>query len=159
MNNYSHKTYTVEEALQKLMHFCAYRERSQKEVEDKLNNMRMIPEAKEKIVVKLMQEGFLNEERFARSFVRGKFRIKKWGKIRIRQELKRKEISEPIIKLGLTEINEKEYRSALYELAEKRAEKVNEKNLFLKKKKIADHLLRRGYESSLVFDCVNEIIG
>ena len=71
------KSYSVEEALQKLMHFCAYRDRSQKEVEDKLNDMHMIDAAKEKIIIELMQEGFLNEERFARSFVRGKFRIKK----------------------------------------------------------------------------------
>jgi len=66
------KSYTVEEALQKLMHYCAYRDRSQKEVETKLDEMRMIPEAKEKIIISLMQENFLNEERFARSFVRGK---------------------------------------------------------------------------------------
>ncbi|AVR44509.1 recombinase RecX [Christiangramia fulva] len=157
-NNSSQKSYTVAEALQKLMHFCSYRDRSQKEVEDKLNQMRMIPEAKEKIVIKLMQEGFLNEERFARSFVRGKFRIKKWGKIRIRQELKRREISEPLIKIGLTEINEKDYSSTLYELAEKKALQVKEKNPFLKKKKICDHLLRKGYESQLVFDCVNDLI-
>ena len=64
------------------MQFCAYRDRSQKEVEDKLLEMRMIPEAREQIVIKLMQEDFLNEERFARSFVRGKYRIKKWGRIR-----------------------------------------------------------------------------
>ena len=70
------KSYTVDEALQKLMHFCAYRDRSQKEVEDNLDSLRMIPEAKEKIIIKLMNDGFLNEERFARSFVRGKFRIK-----------------------------------------------------------------------------------
>lgn len=140
------------------MHFCAYRDRSHKEVEDKLEKMRMIPEAKEKIVVQLMQDGFLNEERFARNFVRGKFRIKKWGKIRIRQELKKREISEPLIKIGLTEIDEKAYRTALYELAEKKAEKVTDENAFRRKKKIADHLLRKGYESHLVFDCVNELI-
>lgn len=159
MNKYnSQKSYTVDEALQKLMHFCAYRDRSHKEVEDKLDKMRMNPEAKEKIVIKLMQDGFLNEERFARSFVRGKFRMKKWGKIRIRQELKFREISEPLIKMGLTEINEKEYRTALYDLAEKKAEKLNESNSFIKKRKLTDHLLRKGYESQLVFDCVNDLI-
>lgn len=158
MNHSKGKSYTVEEALQKLMHFCAYRDRSHKEVEDKLNQMRMIPEAKEKIVIKLMQDGFLNEERFTRSFVRGKFRIKKWGKIRIRQELKFREISEPLIKIGLSEINEKDYTAALYDLAEKKAEKLNESNTYIKKKKLTDHLLRKGYESQLVFDCVNDLI-
>ena len=154
---YDQKSYTVEEAHQKLMHFCAYRDRSQKEVEDKLDNMRMIPEAKEKIIISLMQEGFLNEERFARSFARGKFRIKKWGRIRITQELKKREISTPIIKLGLSEINETDYRKSLYELAEKKSEQIKESNTFKRKKKLADHLLRKGYESQLVFDCVNEL--
>lgn len=152
------KSVTVEEALVKLTHFCAYRDRSQKEVEDKLNTMHMIPEAKEKIIVELMQEGFLNEERFARSFVRGKFRIKKWGRIKITQELKKRGISSPIIKLGLTEIKESDYRSALYEVAEKKLHLLKEPNEYKKKGKLADHLLRRGYESSLVFECVNEII-
>ncbi|SDS25873.1 regulatory protein RecX [Gramella sp. MAR_2010_147] len=152
------KTYTVEEALQKLMHYCAYRDRSQKEVEDKLTQMKMIPEAKEKIIISLMQENFLNEERFARSFVRGKFRIKKWGRIKIIQELKKKDISSPIIKLGLSEIKELDYQNTLYELAEKKAEKILEANSFKKKKILVDHLLRKGYESSLVFNCVNEII-
>ncbi|MBT8319539.1 MAG: RecX family transcriptional regulator [Gramella sp.] len=151
------KSHTVEEALQKLMHFCAYRDRSQKEVEDKLNELRMIPEAKEKIIISLMQENFLNEERFARSFVRGKFRIKKWGRIKITQELKKREISAPIIKLGLTEIKESEYRATLYELAEKKEKTISEPNAFKKKKKLADHLLRKGYESQFVFDCVNDI--
>lgn len=155
--NYDHKTYSVDEALQKLMHFCAYRDRSQKEVEDKLDTMKMIPAAKEKIIISLMQEGFLNEERFARSFVRGKFRIKKWGRIKITQELKKRGISAPIIKLGLSEINNSEYTKTLYELAEKKLKLIKEPNSFKKKKKLADHLIRKGYESSLAFECVNEI--
>ena len=157
MRAFNQKSYTVEEALQKLMHFCSYRDRSQKEVEDKLDSMRMIAEAKEKIIINLMEEGFLNEERFARSFVRGKFRIKKWGRIKITQELKKRQISSPIIKLGLTEINESSYRETLYELAEKKAEKTDEANPFKKKRKISDHLIRKGFETSLVFDCVNDI--
>ncbi|WP_295178388.1 regulatory protein RecX [uncultured Christiangramia sp.] len=152
------KSYSVEEALQKLMHFCAYRDRSQKEVEDKLNEMHMIDAAKEKIIIELMQEGFLNEERFARSFVRGKFRIKKWGRIKITQELKKRGISSPIIKMGLTEIKESDYRTTLFELAEKKLEKINEPNEYKRKGKLADHLMRKGYESSLVFDSIQEIL-
>ncbi|MCM4155243.1 regulatory protein RecX [Gramella sp. AN32] len=152
------KSYTITEATQKLMHYCAYRDRSQKEVEDKLNEMRMIPQAKEKIIIQLMQEDFLNEERFARSFARGKFRIKKWGKVKIKNELRKKQISEPIIKLGLSEINQKDYNSSLYDLAEKRIEKTNESNSYKKKQKVADHLMRKGYETHLVFDCLNELI-
>ena len=155
---YKFKSYSVSEALQKLMHFCAYRDRSQKEVEDKLNEMHMIDAAKEKIIIELMQEGFLNEERFARSFVRGKFRIKKWGRIKITQELKKRGISSPIIKMGLTEIKESDYRTTLFELAEKKLEKINEPNEYKRKGKLADHLMRKGYESSLVFDSIQEIL-
>lgn len=157
MKQSGQKSYTVDEALQKLMHFCSYRDRSQKEVEDKLDQMHMIPQAKENIIIRLMKDDLLNEERFARSFVRGKFRIKKWGRVKIIQELKKREISQPIIKLGLTEIDESYYRKTLFEIAEKKFEKINESNPFKKKKTLADHLLRKGYESGLVFDCVNEI--
>ncbi|NJW52965.1 regulatory protein RecX [Salinimicrobium oceani] len=159
MNKESGKSYTVKEATFKLMQYCAYRDRSQKEVEDKLVEMRMIPVAREEIIIKLMQENFLNEERFARSFVRGKFRIKKWGRYKIKQELKLREISSPIIKLAMTEINETEYRNTLYTLAEKKLNLLSETDIYKLKKKLSDHLLRKGYESALVFQTVDEITG
>ena len=140
------------------MQYCAYRDRSQKEVEDKLVEMRMIPAAREEIIIKLMQENFLNEERFARSFVRGKFRIKKWGRHKIKQELKLRDISSPIIKLAMTEINDQDYRSTLYFLAEKKLNLLKEPNLLKRKKKLADHLLQKGYEASLVFEVIGELI-
>lgn len=151
----THKTYTLQEATERLMQFCAYRDRSHKEVEQKLKEMRMIPEAREQIIIQLMQEGFLNEERFARSFVRGKFRIKKWGRIKIKQELKLREISEPIIRLALTEIEEEQYYKTLEELLEKKQRLVTESDPYKRKRKIADFLLRKGYESHLVFDLIN----
>lgn len=141
------------------MQYCAYRDRSQKEVEDKLVEMRMIPAAREQIIMKLMQENFLNEERFARSYVRGKFRIKKWGRHKIKQELKLREISSPIIKIALREINENEYRSTLYSLAEKKLALLSETDRFKLKKKLSDHLLRKGYEASLVFEVSEELTG
>ncbi len=140
------------------MQYCAYRDRSQKEVEDKLLEMRMIPEAREQIIIKLMQENFLNEERFARSFVRGKFRIKKWGRYKIIRELKLREISSPVIKLALTEINEKDYRSSIYALAEKKLQLLKEPNPLKRKKKLSDHLLQKGYEAGLVFEVTAELI-
>lgn len=152
------KTYTVKEATLKLMQFCAYRDRSQKEVEDRLIEMRMIPEAREQIIIKLMQEDFLNEERFARSFVRGKFRIKKWGRIRIKQELKFRDISEPVIRLGMTEIDEKKYLETLYELAEKKFDLIKETNTFKRRKKLSDYLLQKGYEAGLVYEAVDSIM-
>ena len=158
MDYSQNKSYSVLEATQKLMNYCAYRDRSQKEVEDKLNEMRMIPEAKEKIIIQLMQEDFLNEERFARSFARGKFRIKKWGKVKIKSELRKKQISEPIIKLGLSEIIQIDYTASLFTLAEKKIEKTKDSNPYKKKQKVAEHLIRKGYETHLVFDCLNELI-
>lgn len=158
MHQNSGKSYTVKEAAVKLMQFCAYRDRSQKEVEDKLLDMRMIPEAREQIIIKLMQEDFLNEERFARSFVRGKFRIKKWGRVRIRQELKLREISSPIIKIAMTEIDEKQYLKTLHDLAEKKLGLLREPNQFKCRKKLSDHLLRKGYEAGLVFEVTASLI-
>lgn len=157
-SNSQGKSYTVKEATLKLMQFCAYRDRSQKEVEDKLLEMRMIPAAREEIVMKLMQEGFLNEERFARSFVRGKFRIKKWGRIRIKQELKLKDISAPIIRLAMEEIDDKKYYSTLCDLAEKKLNLLKEPNHFKLRKKLSDHLLRKGYEANLVYEVTSNLL-
>ena len=154
----SQESYTIKEATIKLMQFCAYRDRSHKEVEEKLNKMNMIPAAQEQIIIQLMQEDFLNEERFARSFVRGKFRIKKWGKIKIKQELKFREISSPIIKIALTEIEQEKYTATLYELAEKKLDLLKEPDSFKIKRKLADFLLRKGYESNLVYEVVNELL-
>jgi len=153
------QSYTLKEATIKLMQFCAYRDRSHKEVEEKLSKMNMIPAAQEQIIIQLMQEDFLNEERFARSFVRGKFRIKKWGKIKIKQELKFREISAPIIKNALTEIDQQAYTSTLYELAEKKLRLLKEPDKFKKKRKLVDFLLRKGYESNLVYQAANELLG
>ncbi|WP_081208545.1 regulatory protein RecX [Salegentibacter sediminis] len=154
----THKSYTVKEATIKLMQFCAYRDRSHKEVEEKLREMNMIPAAQEQIIMQLMQEDFLNEERFARSFVRGKFRIKKWGRNKIKQELKFREISSPIVKLALTEIEEDAYLQSLEDLAIKKEKTLNESNPFKKKKKLADFLLLKGYEANLIYEKVNSLI-
>lgn len=156
--NASVKSYTVKEATVKLMQYCAYRDRSQKEVEDKLLDMRMIPEAREQIIVKLMQEDFLNEERFARSFVSGKFRIKKWGRIRIKQELKLRKISSPIIRLAMTEIDEKQYFKTLHELAEKKLNLLKEPNSMKRRKKLSDYLLQKGFEYDLVVEITDIVI-
>lgn len=146
----SQKSYTVKEATIKLMQFCAYRDRSQKEVETKLREMRMIPQACEQITIKLMQENFLNEERFARSFVRGKFRIKKWGRIKIKQELNKREISAPLIKIAFTEIDDSEYYTTLEEVAAKKLKLIKESNPYKKKQKLVYYLQQRGFEIPLI---------
>ncbi|MDG1380264.1 MAG: RecX family transcriptional regulator, partial [Flavobacteriaceae bacterium] len=100
------KTYTVEEALSKLQNYCSYQERCHQEVRRKLVSMRMIPEAIDQIIVALLDHNFLNEERFAKAYVRGKFRIKKWGRRRLTLELKKKEIGIFNINQAISQINE-----------------------------------------------------
>ncbi|MDO4782876.1 MAG: regulatory protein RecX [Capnocytophaga felis] len=151
------KTYTVEEAKRKLEAFCAYQERYHKEVIDKLQKMRMIPIAIDEIVVHLIQNNFLNEERFAKSFARGKFRHKKWGRIRIQRELKHRGLSAYIIQSALKEIDDEEYISVFHALAEKKQTEIKEKNTYKAKRKLADYLLYRGWESDLVYDKINEL--
>ena len=114
------KTYSVDEAQKKLEYYCAYQERCHKEVVEKLQVMRMIPDAIDIIVVHLIKHNFLNEARFARTFVSGKFRIKKWGRYRLTLELKKKNISKVNLKAALDEISEDEYLEVFNALAEKK---------------------------------------
>ena len=129
------KTYTVQEATKKLEHYCAYQERCHKEVVQKLTGMYMIPEAIDVIVVHLLQHNFLNEERFAKTFVSGKFKIKAWGRRRLTFELKQKDISKVNINQALAEISDVEYNDFFNDLAEKRAKLLKEPDKYKKKKK------------------------
>ena len=152
------KTYTVDEALKKLENYCAYQDRCHKEVQDKLKEMRMIPEAIDHIIYQLIQDKFLDEERFARSFARGKFRTKKWGKTRIVRELKLREITKYNINLALTEIEETEYLQTFEKLVKKRLKQLKpEKNLYKKKNKLMTYLQYRGWESHLIYEKINEL--
>lgn len=151
------KTYTFEEAKRKLEAFCAYQERYHQEVIDKLRKMRMIPLAIDEIVVHLIKNGYLNEERFAKSFARGKFRYKKWGRVRIKNELKYRGLSAFIIQSALEEIDDEEYMEVFDTLAEKKHSQIKEKNIYKAKRKLADYLLYRGWESALVYDKVSEL--
>ncbi len=128
------KTYTFEEATKKLEGYCAYQERCHKEVLTKLREMQMIPEAIDQIVVHLINENYLNEQRFAQAFARGKFSIKKWGRNRIVSELKHRNISKYNISSALKEIDEAAYINTFHALAEKRWQSLTEKNLQKKKK-------------------------
>ncbi|TCK67659.1 regulatory protein [Winogradskyella wandonensis] len=154
----SNKTYSIDDAQKVVENFCTYQERCHKEVRDKLKAMKMIPEAIDQIMVHLIAENYLNEERFAKAFARGKFRIKKWGKNRIIRELKFREISKYSIDSALQEIDIDDYYQTLHELTEKRIAQVKEKNIYKKKKKVADYLLYRGWESNLVYEKLNELI-
>ena len=157
MNN-STKFYTLTEATKKLESFCAYQDRCHREVETKLRNMGMIPEATNQIIGHLIQENYLNEERFAKSFARGKFRIKKWGKNRIVNELKQRQITKYNITIALKEIEQEDYIETLDILAKKRLSQIRETNSQQRKKKLADYLLYRGWESHLVYEKLKELI-
>jgi regulatory protein len=155
---YQNSTYTFDEAKKKLEHYCAYQERCHQEVRQKLKDMRMIPEAIDHIIVHLLKHNFLNEERFAKTFVRGKFKIKKWGKYRLTSELKKRDISKHNINLAISQIPNYEYIEVFNALADKKGDSLLETNKLKKKKKLVDYLLYRGWESHLVYTKVNELI-
>jgi len=149
--------YTIKEALLKLEHFCAYQERCHAEVVSKLYSFKMTTDEIDHIVVQLIENNFLNETRFACSFARGKHRMKQWGKIRITNELKARQISSTNIALALKEIPPEEYESTFENLAERCWNSIHEKNILKKRKKFCDYLLRRGYESHFVYDKAKEL--
>ena len=156
--NQQNTTYTVDEAQKKLEHYCAYQERCHQEVVHKLQQMGMIPLAIDSIITHLITQNYLNEGRYATAFVSGKFRIKKWGKIRIKRELKSKGVSELNIKQALKTISLEEYLETFNALAEKKFDSINEQNKYKKKKKLIDYLQYRGWESNLIFEKVNDLL-
>jgi regulatory protein len=151
-------SYTLEEATRKMERYCAYQERCHQDVLKKLRDMRMIPEAIDQIMGHLISFDFLNEERFARSFARGKFRIKQWGRVRITHELKKRDISPFIIRMSLKELEEPEYSKTLETLAKKRLAQLRGLDPKVQKKKLFDYLLYRGWETSRVYEQVEGLL-
>ena len=154
----ANKVFTVDEIKRKLEAYCVYQDRCHKEVEQKMFDYNLIPEAREIILLSLMKDNFLNEERFSKSFARGKFRIKSWGKQRIVRELKFRNISVYNIKTALKEINEEEYIETINRITTNRNEVIFETNIYKRKKKLIDFLMRKGFESNLIFETVNNIV-
>jgi regulatory protein len=149
---------SIKEAKQKLEYYCAYQERCHQEVISKLYDLKMSADEADAVIVHLIEHNFLNEERFACSFARGKHRIKKWGKIRIVNELRFKQISTYNINKALKEFTEEEYLDTFHNLAEHHWETIRETNVIKKKKKFFDFMLRKGFESNLVFDKLKELL-
>ncbi len=150
------RTYTIDEAKLKLESYCSYQERSHRQVQKKLIEMRMITEAQEVIITHLIHHNFLNETRFAQSFTRGKFRIKKWGKQRIIRTLKEHGVSAYNIKIGLSEIDSTEYLQVFDDLVEKRLTALSyEQNTSKRKRKLFDYLAYRGWESELIYSALS----
>jgi regulatory protein len=151
------KSYTAEEILKKAEGYCVYQDRCHQEVVQKLKTMTSSETVIDHIIVKLIADNFLNEERFARSFARGKHRIKHWGKTRIIRELKMRDISKYNIDNALKEIEPSEYLTSFHNLSERIWESITEKNLAKKKKKFCDYLLRKGFETSLIYEKLQDL--
>lgn len=142
---------TKEQALQKAKHYCAYQERCHSEVKDKLYSFGLHRQEVDELLSRLIEEDYLNEERFAKQFAGGKFRMKQWGRVKISHELKLKQVSPYCIKKGLKEIDEEDYDRALQKLTESKLRLLkSEKNIFIKKRKLQDFLRQRGYEHDLI---------
>ncbi len=151
------KAYTPGEALQKIAAFCAYQERNQKEVEQKLRSYGLDEDEAGEIIIRLSREKLLDEERFAQAFVRGHYRNKQWGRRRIVQELKQKGISEFCIKSGLKEIDGDEYYQNLVSALEKKDRQEKEKNPRVRRQKITVYLTGKGYEQDLIKMALDEL--
>ncbi|WP_109832872.1 regulatory protein RecX [Reichenbachiella versicolor] len=152
------KRLTPKQAKLKAANYCAYQERSQKEVKKKLYDLGLWKDEVDEVLTDLIIEGFINEERFAKSYVGGKFRVKKWGRNRILMGLKEHHISKYCIKKGMEEIDDSEYKSTLAILIEKKAFTEKETNVFKRREKISRSMIYKGYESSLVWEFVNDLV-
>jgi regulatory protein len=151
------ENFTINEIEQKLKRYCSYQDRCHSEVEKKLKEFDLIEEAKNKILFNLINENYLNESRFSENFVRGKFKIKNWGKIKIVQELKSRNISDINIKRGLMEIDEVEYKNKLENIFNKKLSSLGNQSVINKKKKIFSYLSYRGWETNLIYEKINKI--
>jgi regulatory protein len=150
-SSYSRGRISAEKALQKLKHFCGYQERSHAEVRQKLYALGMFKKEVEELITRLIEEEYLNEERFALGYASGKSRIKGWGKQKIRYELRQKGVSEFCISKALNAIDDQEYAAGFRRLADKKWLSLrSEKNIFVKKNKWQQFLLQRGFERDII---------
>ncbi|HTB52763.1 MAG TPA: regulatory protein RecX [Ferruginibacter sp.] len=150
---------TKVQALPKARQYCAYQERCHSEVKEKLYGFGLHKKDVEELIADLIEENYLNEERFAMVFAGGRFRIKNWGRVKIKYELKQKQVSDYCIKKALQEIGTADYLKTLYKLADKKLKLLKgEKNIFTKKKKLQDYLLQKGFEPQLIQTVIKDII-
>jgi regulatory protein len=149
--------FSKEQALPKIKQYCTYQERCHAEVKEKLYSFGLYKKDVEQLMSQLIEENYLNEERFAIQYAGGKFRMNQWGRIKIKYALKQKQVSDYCIKKALKEINETDYKKTLQKLAEQKLKTLkSETNIFSKKKKLQNYLLQKGYEGELVREVVNE---
>jgi regulatory protein len=148
---------SIKDAIKKIEHYCAYQERCHEEVASKLRSMKMDADESDQIIAHLIKENFLNEERFACSFARGKHRIKQWGTIRITNELKFRKINQRLIATALKEIGPEEYLETFHTLSERQWDAIRERDKLKKRKKFCDFLLRKGFESDMIYEKAKQL--
>lgn len=140
--------------LAKAEHFCAYQERAQQEVRDKLYEWGLYTDAVERIITTLITGNFLNEERFAKAYAQGKFNMKGWGRNKIKQGLKLKRISDPLIRKALLAIDADDYYNMLEKVIDKKSNQLTEKDAFKRRYKLQQYALSRGFENDLIIECL-----
>ena len=149
---------TPQQAFPKVRQYCAYQERCHSEVKNKLYEYGLSRGDVDELISKLIEENLLNEERFAVQFAGGKFRIKQWGRVKIRYELRQKQVSDYCVKKALAGLDDEDYVHTLQRLAEQKLKTLSkEKNIFVKKRKLMDHLRAKGYEPDLVNDWLKQV--
>ena len=151
------RVYKISVAKSRIKSYCALQDRCQWDVRQRLSEWGLLESTKDILMIELINDEFIVEERYARSFCRGKFKIKKWGKRKIEFELKKKKISAVCIKKGMEEIDLKEYLKQLNNQAEKKNKLIKDKNHFNRKSKLAKYLIDKGYESNLVWEEIKEM--
>ncbi|EOZ92136.1 Regulatory protein RecX [Indibacter alkaliphilus LW1] len=152
------KYWSLSEAKVRIAAYCAYQERCQLEVRNKLHERGIYGDNAEDLIAEMISEGFLNEERFAQAFVRGKFKLKKWGKNKIHQALKMKQVSPYCIKSGMKEIEPEEYWEILKNQAEKKLQNTKEQDDYKRRYKVTQFLMAKGFEHDLVQSVLDELI-
>ena len=146
------KSLTFDEIKLKLVNYCVYQDRCHSEVEQKMRDFLLIPEAKDEIFLYLIKENYLNEERFTRSYIRGKFYIKHWGRNKIRINLKQKGITEKLIAKSMDEIDEQDYLDSVNKIYQDYYSKQKGLRDYQKKSKTIKHLMSKGYEYDLIME-------
>ncbi|GAB3771610.1 regulatory protein RecX [Spirosoma horti] len=148
-------TDSVKDALRKAAMFCAYQERTQQEVRDRLKEWGVSGDDAEEVIAELIQQNYLNEERFAKSFAGGKFRVKGWGRRKIKQHLQQRGISGYNLDQAMKEIAPDDYRETLADLLAKKRQSLRDDNPLVVKQKLVRYALSKGYESELIFTVLN----
>ena len=152
------KALTAEQIRLKIEHYCAYQERSHQEVKKKLFLLGLNASQADELISSLILDGYLNEERFAKAFAGGKFRIKKWGRLKIINELEKKNISKNCIRSGLKEIDAEDYRQTLIAILSQKIAHLSENNIYVLRDKASNYAIQKGFEPELVWEILRDLL-